>query len=78
MNKKVSKYAEKVIPHIDPKLIPDVHKVVNGFKILAPLATTCLLMRCLIPSVVAWFSGKAEEVRRAKKAAKDRKLNVVA
>lgn len=78
LNNKVSKYADKVIPHLDQKVIPDAHKVVAGIKIFLPLASTCILMRCLIPSVVAWFSGKAEEVRRAKKATKDSKLNVVA
>ena len=74
-NRKVSNYADKVIPHINKDLIPDVHKVVTGFKILLPLATTAILMRALIPSVIAWFSGKAEEVRRGRR---DKKLNIKA
>lgn len=74
-NRKVSNYADKVIPHINKDLIPDVHKVVTGFKILLPLATTAILMRALIPSIIAWFSGKAEEVRRGRR---DKKLNVKA
>ena len=76
LNNRVSKYADKVIPHLDQKVIPDAHKVVAGLKVFLPLASTCVLMRCLIPSVVAWFSGKAEEVRRAKKG--EQKLDIKA
>ena len=76
-NRRVSNYAEKIIPHIDKKLIPDVHKVVTGFKIIAPALATMILMRTIAPSIVAWFSGKAEEVRRAKRDQK-KGLNVKA
>lgn len=75
LNRKVYDYSEKIIPHIDPKLVPDVHKVVNGVRVGLPILVTGLLMRMAIPSVIAWASGKIEEVRRSKR---DKKLNVVA
>ena len=74
-NRKVSNYAEKIIPHIDPKIVPDVHKVIGGLKVGLPIVTTGILMRCIAPSIIAWFSGKAEEVRRSKR---DKKLNITA
>ena len=78
LNRKVSAYAEKIIPHIRQDLIPDAHKVVAGLKILIPMATTCLLMRAAMPAAVAWLSGKAEEVRRNKRDLENKKLNVQA
>ena len=77
LNRKVYNFAEKVIPHIDKKIVPDIHKVVGGLQVLLPCFATAVTMRMAIPSVIAWFSGKAEEVRRAKRDEK-KKLNVVA
>lgn len=77
LNRKVTKYAEKIVPLVDKKLINDVHKVTAGLKILLPCAATAFTMRMAIPSVLAWVSGKAEEVRRARRDEK-KKLNVVA
>lgn len=77
LNRKVSNYADKIIPLIDKTKINDVHKVVAGLKIFLPCFATAFTMRMAVPSVLAWFSGKAEEVRRAKRDNKN-KLNVVA
>lgn len=77
LNRKTYDWGEKIIPHLDKKLVPDVHKVINGLRVGIPALVTMTLMRCLIPSIVAWFSGKAEEVRRAKRDNKN-KLNVIA
>lgn len=77
LNRKSYNYVEKIIPKIKPELIPDVHKVVTGLRVGIPALVTMLLMRCVAPSVTAYLSGKAEEVRRAKRDEK-KKLNVVA
>lgn len=65
LNKGVSKQVNKIIPYLDPKVVPDVHKVVGGLKVGLPLATTALLMRSIIPSFIAWYSGKVEDRRAA-------------
>ena len=77
LNRKVYDWGEKLVPLIDPKIV-DVHKVTNGLRILLPILLTATLMRCVTPSIVAWISGKTEEVRRAKKVENEKKLNVVA
>ena len=72
LNRRASAYVEKIIPHLRQDLIPDAHKVVTGLKVAIPICVTALLMRTGIPSVIAWFSGKAEEVRRSKGIPKNR------
>ena len=66
LNRKVSKFANELAPKIDKKIV-DIHKVEAGIKIGAPLAATCLLMRCVSPTVVAQVSTMIEDYRRAKK-----------
>ena len=77
LNRKTYDWGEKIVPLIN-KSIPDAHKLVNGLRIIIPAGITMVLMRCVTPSIVAWISGKTEEVRRAKKAENEKKLNVVA
>lgn len=72
INKKASNYAERIIPHLKGEAVKDFHKVVAGFKILAPLFATAFLMRLVSPVVAAFISGKVEEKRHKNK------LNVVA
>ena len=78
LNRRASAYVEKIIPHLRQDLIPDAHKVVTGLKVAIPICVTALLMRTGIPSVIAWFSGKAEEVRRSKRDSEKQKLNIQA
>lgn len=66
LNRKVTKIANELAPKID-KSILDVHKVEAGIKIGGPALATCLLMRCVSPTVVAWVSTKIEDYRREKK-----------
>jgi hypothetical protein len=66
LNRKVSKFANELAPKIDKKIV-DIHKVEAGIKIGAPLAATCLLMRCISPTVVAQVSTMIEDYRREKK-----------
>ena len=66
LNRKVSKFANKLAPKIDKKVV-DIHKVEAGIKIGAPLIATGILMRCISPTVVAQVSTMIEDYRRAKK-----------
>ena len=67
---KVSNYLDKtLIPNLDPKVVPDVHKVKMGLQVGLPILITAVLMRGIIPSIVAWGSGKWEEYKASKKEA---------
>ena len=66
LNRKVSKFANKLAPKIDKKVV-DIHKVEAGIKIGAPLIATGILMRCISPTVVAQVSTMIEDYRREKK-----------
>lgn len=70
LNRKVSKVANELAPKID-KNICDVHKVEAGLKVGLPLVATAVLMRCIVPTVVAQASTMIEDHRREKKAKLD-------
>ena len=67
VNRKVTKFANKLVPLIDKEHVEDVHKVVAGTKVALPLIATALLMRLVMPVVVAQASTMIEDHRRAKK-----------
>ena len=67
LNRKVTGFANKLIPLINKEHIEDVHKVVAGTKVVLPLIATALLMRLVMPVVVAQASTMIEDHRRAKK-----------
>lgn len=73
MNRKVSKFADKLAPKID-KNICDLHKVKAGLQVGLPLLATAVIMRFVMPIVTTQASTMIEDYRRAKKA----KLNVTA
>ena len=66
-NRKVTKFANKLVPLIDKEHVEDVHKVVAGTKVVLPLIATALLVRLVMPVVVAQASTMIEDHRRAKK-----------
>ena len=66
-NRKVTKFANKLVPLIDKEHVEDVHKVVAGTKVVLPLIATALLMRLVMPVVVAQASTMIEDHRRTKK-----------
>ena len=66
-NRKVTKFANKLVPLIDKEHVKDVHKVIAGTKVVLPLIATALLMRLVMPVVVAQASTMIEDHRRAKK-----------
>lgn len=66
-NRKVTKFANKLVPLIDKEHVEDVHKVIAGTKVVLPLIATALLMRLVMPVIVAQASTMIEDHRRAKK-----------
>ena len=73
-NRKVTKFANKLIPLINKEHIEDVHKVIAGTKVVLPLIATALLMRLVLPVIVAQTSTMIEDYRRNKK----KELNIQA
>ena len=73
-NRKVTKFANKLVPLIDKEHVEDVHKVVAGTKVVLPLIATALLMRLVLPVIVAQTSTMIEDYRRNKK----KELNIQA
>lgn len=71
LNRKVSKFADKLAPKID-KSICDIHKVKAGICVGLPIAVTALVMRLFVPVVTAQASTMIEDYRREKRG----KLNV--
>ena len=75
LNRKVTGFANKLVPLIDKEHVEDVHKVIAGTKVVLPLIATALLMRLVMPVVVAQASTMIEDHRRAKK---NKKIDVKA
>ena len=73
-NRKVTKFANKLVPLINKEHIEDVHKVIAGTKVVLPLITTALLMRLVLPVIVTQTSTMIEDHRRNKK----KELNIQA
>ena len=74
LNRKVTGFANKLIPLINKEHIEDVHKVIAGTKVVLPLITTALLMRLVLPVIVTQTSTMIEDHRRNKK----KELNIQA
>lgn len=66
LNRKVFAFGDKVIKHVDPKKVPDAHKIMGAIRVALPLATTAMLMRWFAPVVTAYISGEIEEYRANK------------
>lgn len=67
LNKKVFTFGERIIKNLDPKKIPDPHKVMGAIRVATPIATTALLMRFALPVATAFISGEIEEHKSKKK-----------
>lgn len=67
LNRKVSKFGDKIISYLDPKQIPNMHKIINATKVMLPICTTMILMRLALPVVTAFVSGEVEEYKARKK-----------
>ena len=73
LNRKVFDFGDKIIANLDPKKVPDAHKIMGAVRVALPLLTTAMLMRFALPVVTAYISGVIEEYR-----AKNKKLDIVA
>lgn len=63
LNKKVSKFGDKIIQNLNPKQVQNMHKIVSASKFILPICTTALLMRLGLPVVTAFVSGEVEEYK---------------
>ena len=67
-SKKSSNYINNtLIPNLKPELIPDAHKVRMGLQVAIPIITTALIVRGIIPAILAWISAKREERKAEQK-----------
>lgn len=67
LNRKVSKFGDKIIKYLDPKQTPNMHKIINATKVMLPICTTMILMRLVLPVIIAFASGEIEEYKAKKK-----------
>lgn len=67
LNKKVFEFGEKVMKHVDPSKVKDVHKIRGAISVAFPIIVTGALMRWLLPVGTAFVSGEIEERRNKKK-----------
>lgn len=67
LNRKVFAFGDKIIENIDPKKVPDVHKINGAIRVLTPILMTSILMRFVAPVATAFISGEIEERRAQKK-----------
>ena len=65
LNKKAFDFGEKVIKHLDPNKVPDLHKSQGAIRVLGSIVLTALTMRFAMPVITAFASGEIEE-RRSK------------
>lgn len=66
-SKKSTNYINnKIIPDLNPRIIPDIHKVKLGLQVFLPIFFTALAVRGLIPACLAWVSGKIEEYKASR------------
>jgi hypothetical protein len=76
-NRWISKKTDLIVKDLDPtKLDPKaLRKVSTGLRVFAPIVTTAMCMRFLIPCAIAMFSGKVMDKEREKR---QQQLNVKA
>lgn len=48
LNKKASKFGEKIIKYLNPEVIPNSHKIIDGIRVGIPMITTLLISRFLV------------------------------
>lgn len=67
----ISKKTDEIVKYLDPtKMDPKaLRKVSTGLRVAAPILSTAICMRLLIPTVLAAFSGKAMDKVREKRQA---------
>lgn len=73
----ISKQTDKIVKDLDPKVMDPkaLRKVSTGLRVFAPILVTGTIMRFILPSLVAGFSGKVMDREREKREAM-KKLDV--
>lgn len=73
----ISKQTDKIVKDLDPKVMDPkaLRKVSTGLRVFAPILVTGTIMRFILPSIVAGFSGKVMDREREKRQAM-KKLDV--
>ena len=67
-NRKVYDYGEKVISHLDKNIdAKSIRQISSGIRVGLPIVCTGFIMRFLIPSIIAMFSGKMMDKQRKNK-----------
>lgn len=72
-NRWISNQTEKIIKDLDPKIMDgkSLRKVSTGLRIISPALMTGCIMRFILPTIIAGFSGKVmDKKREANKKAK--------
>ena len=67
LNKKAFDFGEKIIQKLDPKKVPDSHKIHGAIRVAGSVVMTAMLMRWILPVATAFVSGEIEERRAQKK-----------
>jgi len=76
-NRWIGKKTEEVIKYIDPQKIDpkSLRQISTGLRVGMPILTTGIVMRFLLPTVIAGFSGKIMDKQRERQ---QKKLDVKA
>ena len=76
-NKWISNQTDAIVKDLDPKKLDpkSLRKVSTGLRVIAPILTTAILMRCIIPTALAAMSGKMMDKKRE---VQEQKLDVKA
>ena len=77
-NRKVGKLGEDIIKDLDPKKLDPkaIRKISTGLRVGLPIMSTAIVMRFLLPSLLAGFSGKLMDKAREKR--QQQKLDIKA
>ena len=77
-NRKVGKLGEDIIKDLDPKKLDPkaIRKISTGLRVGLPIMFTAIVMRFLLPSLLAGFSGKLMDKAREKR--QQQKLDIKA
>lgn len=72
----ISNQTDKIVKDIDPKIMDPkaLRKVSTGLRVIAPLATTAIIMRLCLPVLLAGISGKLMDKERELR--KEKGLNI--
>lgn len=67
LNKKVFELSENIGKNLDPNKVKNIDLVKGAVKVLGPIATTCMLMRLVLPVATAFVTSKIEDKKAKNK-----------